>query len=163
MRDAVGSGENDAMGYWLLKSEPDTYSIEDLEREGTAHWEGVRNYQARNNLRAMREGDLAFFYHSSCAVPGIAGECEVVREAYPDHTAWVESSPYFDPRSTPDRPLWFMPDVRFVARYPRVVPLSELREIPELEGMVLLQKGSRLSVQPVTPEEWKLIKELAGA
>ncbi|HVL80526.1 MAG TPA: EVE domain-containing protein [Actinomycetota bacterium] len=148
------------MAYWLLKSEPDAYSIDDLERDGVACWDGVRSFQARNNLRAMEVGDRAFFYHSSCDPPGVAGVCEVVREAYPDHTAWEPGSRYHDPRSTPEEPLWFMPDVAFVERFPRYVTLAELRGVPELEEMVLLRRGMRLSVQPVTEAEWKVICDL---
>jgi predicted RNA-binding protein with PUA-like domain len=147
------------MAYWLLKTEPGTYSIDDLEREGVAHWEGVRNPQAVRNLRSMALGDLAFFYHSSVSPPGVAGVCEVAREAYPDHTAWDPASPYFDERSSPETPRWFMPDVRFVRRFARFVPLPELRETPGLGEMVLLRR-SRLSVQPVSPKEWDVICEL---
>ena len=149
------------MAYWLLKSEPDAFSIDDLEREGVAHWDGVRSFQGRNNLRDMALGDLAFFYHSSVQPPGVAGICEVVREAYPDHTAWDSASRYHDPRSTPEEPIWFMPDVRFVERFDPVVTLAELRTVPELEGMVLLRRGMRLSVQPVTEQEWKVVCDIA--
>ncbi len=148
------------MAYWLLKSEPGTYSIDDLEREGTAHWDGVRNYQARNNLREMAPGDQAFFYHSNANPPAVVGICEVVKAAYPDHTAWDPESDYYDERSTPDDPIWFMPDVRFVERLPSPVSLKEIKETPGLEEMVLV-KRSRLSVQPVTAEEWKRVLELA--
>jgi predicted RNA-binding protein with PUA-like domain len=149
-----------AMAYWLLKSEPDAFSIDDLASEGIAHWDGVRSYMARNNLQAMRAGDPAFFYHSSIQPPGVVGICEVVTQAYADHTAWDPASKYFDPRSTPDRPLWFMPDVRFVRRLPRMVTLHEIRETPGLDDMVLVRAG-RLSVQPVTEKEWDIICELA--
>lgn len=148
------------MAYWLLKSEPGTYSIDDLERDGTAHWDGVRNYQARNNLREMAVGDQAFFYHSNATPSAVVGICEVVKEAYPDHTAWDPESDYYDERSTPEDPIWFMPDVRFVERLPRPVPLKEVKETPGLEEMVLV-KRSRLSVQPVTAEEWKRVVERA--
>lgn len=149
------------MASWLLKSEPSAYSIDDLAREKVASWDGVRNYQARNNLRAMKEGDLAFFYHSSTDPAGIAGICEVEREAYPDHTAWDPKSKYFDERSTPEKPLWWMPDVRFVRKLERLIPLSELREVPGLEGMALLKRGQRLSVQPVSEREWEIICRIA--
>jgi predicted RNA-binding protein with PUA-like domain len=148
------------VAYWLLKSEPDTYSIDDLEREGVAHWEGVRAYAARNNLRAMKPGDLAFFYHSNADPPGVAGICEVVREAYPDHTQFDAASKYFDPRATPERPRWFMPDVRFVRKFPRLVPLSEIRQTPGLQDMQLVRFG-RLSVQAVTDKEWEIVCDLA--
>ncbi|HVE91024.1 MAG TPA: EVE domain-containing protein [Actinomycetota bacterium] len=150
------------MAHWLLKTEPHSFSIDDLQRMGESPWDGVRSYQARNNLMAMRQGDLAFVYHSSCEVPGVAGVCEVVREAYADHSAWDPNSPYHDPRSSPDRPRWFMPDVRFVSRLPRLVSLSELRAVDELEGMVLLRRGSRLSVQPVSDREWDIVLALGS-
>lgn len=149
------------MAHWLLKSEPVTYSIDDLAREGVASWDGVRNFQARNNLRAMKAGEKAFFYHSNAEPPGIAGVCEIVKEAYPDHTAFDPKSKYHDPRSTPERPLWWMPDVGFVEKFPRLIPLAELRETPGLGNMVLLRRGSRLSVQPVADEEWSIILDLA--
>jgi predicted RNA-binding protein with PUA-like domain len=151
------------VAHWLLKTEPDAFSIDDLERMGVSPWDGVRNYQARNNLRAMKVGERAFFYHSSTEPPGIVGICEVVTEAYPDHSAWNPESRYFDPRSTPERPLWFMPEVRYVSRFPRMVTLEELRRTPGLEGMALVQRGQRLSVQPVRDEEWDVIVGLADA
>lgn len=148
------------MAHWLLKSEPETFGIDHLALKETEHWDGVRNYMARNNLRAMKLGEQAFFYHSSCQPPGIAGICEVVREAYPDHTAWDPDSKYFEPRSTPDRPLWFMPDVRFVERFGELITLEELRRTAGLEGMPLLQRGQRLSVQPVSDDHWDLIMKM---
>ena len=147
------------MNYWLLKSEPSTFSIDDLAAKGVEHWDGVRNYMARNNLMAMKVGDLGFFHHSSADPPGIAGICEVVREAYPDHTAFDPSSKYFDPKSSPDKPRWFMPDVRFVRKFPRFVPLSEIRETPGLSDMMLVKFG-RLSVQPVSEKEWEIVCDL---
>lgn len=147
--------------YWLLKSEPGTYSISDLERDGSTCWEGVRNYQARNFMREMKVGDRALFYHSSANPPGVAGLAEIVREAYPDHFAWDEDSDYFDPRSTEENPVWFMVDVGFVERFPELLPLPELREDPALEGMELLRRGSRLSVQPVSKEHFEHILQLA--
>ena len=150
------------MAYWLLKTEPDAFSIDDLERLGVAPWDGVRAIMARNNLRAMKVGERAFFYHSSTEPKGIVGVCEVVREAYPDHTAWDPESKYFDARSTPEMPRWFMPDVRFVARFPRMITLGELRVTPGLEGMPLLRKGFRLSVQPVSDDEWRIISAIVG-
>ena len=147
------------MAYWLMKSEPDEVSIDDLAARGSVPWFGVRNYQARNFMRdAMRVGDRAFFYHSSCAEPGIAGLCEVCASAHADHTQFDPDSPYFDPRSTPDKPRWLCVDVRFVAKT-RLLPLAELRQHPELAGMTLLQRGSRLSITPVTPAEWNFILE----
>jgi len=150
------------MAYWLLKSEPDSYSISDLEREGVACWDGVRNYMARNNLMTMKVGDRGFFHHSGANPPGIAGICEVVREAYPDHTQFDPSSKYFDPKASPDKPRWFMPDVAFVCRFDEVVPLPMLRQTPGLQDMSMLQQGSRLSVTPVAEKEWEIICDLAG-
>jgi len=149
------------MAHWLVKTEPDTFSIDDLERVGIEPWSGVRNYTARNNLKAMQLGERAFFYHSSCAPPGVAGICEVAREAYPDATQFDPASPYFDEKATEEKPRWVNPDMRFVSRFPRFVSLEELRSVPGLEGMVLLQR-SRLSVQPVSDEEWKIICAIAG-
>jgi predicted RNA-binding protein with PUA-like domain len=153
------------MQYWLMKSEPDEVSIDDLEAapEQRVPWFGVRNYQARNFMRdAMQVGDLAFFYHSSCAEPGIAGICEVCSEPYPDESQFAEQGPYFDPKSTPENPRWWLRDVHFVAKS-RLIPLAELRLYPELANMRLLARGNRLSIMPVTPAEWVFItKELTG-
>ena len=151
------------MAYWLLKTEPSAFSIDDLREKDVAPWDGVRSYQARNNLREMKVGERAFFYHSSAEPAGIAGICEVAREAYPDHTAWDETSNYFDPKSTPENPRWWMPDVRFVEKFSRIVSLQELRQTPGLEAMSLLQRGQRLSVQPVREEEWQVITALASS
>jgi predicted RNA-binding protein with PUA-like domain len=151
------------LNYWLFKSEPETFGFDRLRREGRTEWSGVRNYQARNNMQAMRDGDLGFFYHSSTAVPGIAGICKVVREAYPDFTAWDKSSEYYDPKSPGRKPIWMMVDVAFERDLPRFVTLAELRTNAWLDGMVLLKRGSRLSVQPVTAAEWELILRLAEA
>jgi len=151
------------MNYWLFKSEPDAFSIDDLKamKGRRDHWDGIRNYQARNLMRdEMKKGDLGFFYHSSCKVPGIVGIVEVVKEAYPDHTAWDPESPYHDPKSSPDNPRWLMVDVKFVRKYPQVISLQQLRTIPGLEQMPLLQKGSRLSIQPVSEAHWEIINSL---
>ena len=153
------------MSHWLLKSEADVFSFSDLLEapKRTSHWDGVRNYQARNTLRdLMKKGDTAFFYHSSSDPTGIAGICEVVREAYPDHTALDPAHEHFDPKSKADAPTWFMVDVKAVRALPRVVTLAELKGVKGLEKMVLLQRGSRLSVQPVTPKEWAIICGIAG-
>jgi predicted RNA-binding protein with PUA-like domain len=149
------------MAHWLLKTEPTSFSIDDLARKEVEHWDGVRNFQARNNLRAMRLGEEAFFYHSSTGEPGIAGICNVVREAYPDESQFDPNSKYFDPRALPEKPRWYMPDVRFVAKFAREITLAELRTVPGLANMVLLHR-SRLSVQPVADEEWNIIVQLAG-
>jgi predicted RNA-binding protein with PUA-like domain len=149
--------------YWLMKSEPDEFSIDDLARspERTTSWFGVRNYQARNFMRdGMKVGDLAFFYHSSCPQPGIAGIVEIVRPAHPDVTQFDPSSGYFDPKSTRDDPRWLNVDVRLREKT-RLVPLDELRAQPALAGMVVLRRGNRLSITPVAPDEWKLVVKLA--
>ncbi|PWG62974.1 EVE domain-containing protein [Sediminicurvatus halobius] len=148
------------MRYWLMKSEPDVYGIEHLaaEPDQTDHWDGVRNYQVRNMMRdEMRPGDLAFFYHSNTKVPGIAGIIEIVSEGYPDHTAFDPESKYYDPKSDPENPRWYMVDVRLVRRLQRLIPLPELKANPALADMPLVRKGNRLSVMPVTPEQWAAI------
>ena len=147
------------MQFWLMKSEPDEVSIDDLVAapDRIVPWFGVRNYQARNFMReAMRIGALAFFYHSGCAEPGIAGICEVCSEPYPDETQFVAVDPYFDPKSKREQPRWWLRDVRFVKKT-RYVPLTELRRYPELANMRLLARGNRLSITPVTAEEWAFI------
>jgi predicted RNA-binding protein with PUA-like domain len=148
--------------YWLFKSEPDTFGIDRLERDGRTEWSGVRNFQARNNMKAMHVGDLGFFYHSSTKVPAIVGIVKVVREAYPDFTARKRGGEYFDPRATDANPIWEMVDVAFERRLPRPVTLAELRANPALAPtMVLLKRGSRLSVQPVHMREWDIILKMA--
>jgi predicted RNA-binding protein with PUA-like domain len=151
------------MHYWLIKSEPDVFSIQDLARAKgrTTGWEGVRNYQARNFLRAMHSGDRALFYHSNATPSAVTGIVEVVREAYPDVTAWDPTSDYHDPKAGPDNPIWSRVDVRLVEIFPREIPLEELRGIKALAGMELLRRGSRLSVQPVTAAEFRAIEKLA--
>jgi predicted RNA-binding protein with PUA-like domain len=151
------------MNYWLMKSEPDAFGIEDLKRRPaqTEHWDGVRNYQARNYMRdGMKKGDLAFFYHSNCPQPGIAGVIEIVREAYPDFTAFDPQNIHYDPQSTPEKPRWHMVDVRFVRALNRIISLKELQTHPALSNMPLLRKGSRLSVMPVMEEQWRYILSL---
>jgi predicted RNA-binding protein with PUA-like domain len=143
-----------------MKSEEDVYSIRDLERDGRTSWEGVRNYEARNLMRdAMKVGDEVLFYHSNAAPPGVAGLARVVREGYPDTFALREKSPYFDPKSDPDRPRWFMVDLEFVEAFPTVVSLDELRSTAGLGEMALF-KRPRLSVQPVTKEEFRIIRNM---
>jgi len=147
------------MQYWLMKSEPEEVSIDDLAAAPgqVVPWFGVRNYLARNFMRdAMRIGDWAFFYHSGCAEPGIAGICEVCSEPYPDATQFDPESPYYDPKSSRDEPRWLLRDVRFVNRS-RYLPLAEMRACPELANMRLLARGNRLSITPVTAEEWAFI------
>ena len=135
------------MGYWLIKSEPDAFSIDDLENapDKTEHWDGIRNYQARNFIRDdMKPGDLAFFYHSSCKTPGIVGICEVVSEAYPDHTAFDPNEKYYDAGSDPENPRWLMVDVRFVRKTRRLISLSEIKEhADQLEGLPLIRRHPR--------------------
>lgn len=145
--------------YWLMKSEPVVFSISGLKARprSTDHWDGVRNYQARNYMRGMRKGDLIIFYHSNCETPGAVGIAEVVREAYPDHTAFVPLSPYYDPKSLQGNPRWFMVDVRWKEDFRRTVSLREMRNTPALKGMKVLEKGQRLSVMPVTKEEFKKV------
>ena len=152
------------MPYWLMKSEPDEVSFDDVLRAPgkTVAWFGVRNYQARNFMRdGMQVGDGILFYHSSCAVPGVAGIAVVASTPYPDASQFDAASPYHDPKATPENPRWISVDVKAVAQG-RYLPLTEMRGIPALEDMVLLQKGSRLSVSPVTPGQWKRILALAG-
>ncbi len=148
------------MRHWLFKSEPDSYSIENLRRDGSTFWDGVRNYQARNFMRDdMRVGDPVLFYHSNSESLGVAGIALVSREAYPDPSALDPESPYFDPKAGSDDPRWYMVDVEFVEAFPRVVSLDEIRGAPGLEKMPLVNK-SRLSVQPVSPEEFDAIVAL---
>jgi predicted RNA-binding protein with PUA-like domain len=151
------------MRYWLLKSEPDDVSIDDLAANAAPlAWTGIRNYQARNFMRdGMRVGDLALFYHSSCADIGIAGVVEIVSGAYPDPTQFDPASAYFDPKASPAEPRWMAVDLRFV-RKGRFVPLAALRAEPDLADMALLAKGSRLSVSPVEGAHWTRIAELMG-
>lgn len=145
--------------YWLMKSEPGSYSLDDLERDGRTCWEGVRNYQARNLMREMSAGDQVLFYHSNANPPGAAGIARVEREAYPDHFSWDRDSRYFDPKSTPDAPRWWMVDVGFVERFARFVPLAELKADPALAGMLVTGK-SRLSVQPVEATDFETVVAL---
>ena len=153
------------MNHWLFKSEPDAFSIDDLKamKGKRDHWDGIRNYQARNLMRDdMKKGDLGFFYHSSCKVPGIVGIVEVVREAYPDFTALDPESKYHDPKASKDNPRWVMVDVKFKQKFDKVMTLEFLRTIDELSDMVLLRKGSRLSIQPVTNEQWMMVLDMLG-
>jgi len=152
-----------AIKLWLMKSEPDVYSIDDLERDGTEPWEGVRNYQARNFMREMAVGDLALFYHSNAKPPGVAGVCRISREAYPDATQFDEKSKYFDAKSQIEDPRWWMVDVAFVEKFDEEVSLQALKDDPALEGMLVTQKGSRLSVQPVAKKHFKRVLKMAGA
>lgn len=149
------------MRYWLFKSEPHAYSFEQLQKDRTTPWSGVRNFQARNNMMEMRIGDLGFFYHSSIAEPAAVGIVRVVKEAFPDFTAWEKGGEYYDPRSTPNKPMWQMVEVEYVEPLAHPVTIAQMRAESRLVGMELLKKGQRLSVQPVTPYEWKIILELS--
>jgi predicted RNA-binding protein with PUA-like domain len=151
------------MKYWLMKSEPDVFGIDDLQNapEKNEPWDGVRNFQARNMMRDdMNEGDLAFLYHSNCKEPGIAGIMEIVRAGYPDMTAFDSNARYFDPKSDPANPRWYRVDVRHVRKLKRVITLSELKEHPEVTGLPLVRRGNRLSVMPVSRQQWKFILSL---
>ncbi|MBM4123253.1 MAG: EVE domain-containing protein [Nitrospira sp.] len=149
--------------YWLMKSEPSAFSIHDLRGapRQTTSWDGVRNYQARNYLRAMKVGDPVLFYHSNADPPAVVGVAEVVREAYPDPTAFDRSHKHFDPRSKPEKPLWDMVDIGLIRVFARPLPLDVLRREPGLKKMELLRRGSRLSVQPVRDREWNIIVKMA--
>jgi predicted RNA-binding protein with PUA-like domain len=147
------------MRYWLMKSEPSVFSIDDLAKlpQQTTSWDGVRNYQARNLLREAQVGDGVIFYHSSADPPAAVGTATIARAAYPDASQFDKKSGHYDADSSKDDPRWFVVDVKFDKKFPHAVPLAELRANPALDGMVLLKKGSRLSVQPVTPTEWKIV------
>ena len=150
--------------YWLFKSEPSSYSYDDLESEDdrTAEWDGVRNYQARNFMRdAMRVGDYVLFYHSNAKPPGLVGTARIVREAYPDNTAWNPDSRYYDPKSNPSNPTWLMVDIQAEQRLPRFISLNELKANPALSEMLVTKRGQRLSIQPVTPAEWAEVLRMA--
>lgn len=151
--------------YWLMKSEPDCFSLDDLQAlpDGTEPWDGVRNYQARNFLRdEIKEGDGVLFYHSNTAEPAIVGIARVARSGYPDHTAFDPAEKHFDPKSDPEKPRWYMVDVRYICHLPFQLTRDFLREHPVLSGMGVLRKGNRLSVQPVAEAEWQAILEIAA-
>lgn len=145
-----------------MKSEPEAFSIDDLMQSPyqITHWDGVRNYQARNFMKQMKMADLVFFYHSNCKVPGIVGIAEVCKEAYPDFTAQDPNDVHFDPKSTPEKPIWEMVDIRFIKKFNHTIALRHLQTIPSLQDMPLVRKGNRLSVMPVTSEQWHCICEL---
>jgi predicted RNA-binding protein with PUA-like domain len=154
------------MNYWLMKSEPEAFGIDDLAKSPrkTTHWDGVRNFQARNFMRdGMRKGDLVFFYHSNCAEPGIVGLAKVVKAGYPDHTAFDASDAHFDPDSNPDAPRWYMVDVQLQRKFPQPITLATLRTHAKraLAGLAILQRGNRLSVTPVSVAHWNFILKLA--
>lgn len=150
------------MRYWLMKSEPEAYSIDDLEKDVTEHWDGIRNYQARNFMRDdMKIGDKVLFYHSNCDVPGVVGLAEVASEPYPDHTAFDSASKYYDPKSKEDNPRWIMVDVKFIEKFDCTVSLKEMKDEPALSDMRLVQKGNRLSIMPVEQSEFDVIVRMA--
>ena len=147
--------------YWLVKSEPDAYSIDALQKEGTACWDGVRNYQARNFMRdEMKRGDLVLYYHSNAKPPGVVGVARVTREGYPDHTALDPKDPHHDPKSTAENPIWMMVDLEFVEKFRGTVSLDELKANPELEEMLVTRRGQRLSVQPVEAEHFRIVRRV---
>jgi len=149
--------------FWLFKTEPGTYSIDDLAHDGRSHWEGVRNYQARNFIRDdVRIGDEVLIYHSSVEIPGVVGRAKVIRSAYPDFTARDETSPYFDQRSTEDNPIWFMVDIEFTAKFRSPVTLTEIKADPELSKMMVARKGMRLSIQPVDESHFSQIAKMGN-
>jgi predicted RNA-binding protein with PUA-like domain len=147
--------------HWLFKTEPHAFSFEQLREDGTTPWSGVRNFQARNHMMEMKAGDLGFFYHSSIAEPAAVGICKVVKTAYPDFTQFDKDGEYFDGRARPDKPIWMMVDVAYVEPLEHPVTIGRMRADPRLVGMALLKRGQRLSVQPVTPQEWKIVLELS--
>jgi predicted RNA-binding protein with PUA-like domain len=152
------------MNYWLMKSEPDTFGIDHLMKrpKQTEPWDGVRNYQARNMMRdEMKVGDKVFFYHSNCAEPGIVGIAQVVKAGYPDVTALDPESKYYDPKASSENPRWFRVDVKFEKKFSKTIALTALKQHPQLEGMAVLARGSRLSITPVTEQQWKFILTLA--
>jgi predicted RNA-binding protein with PUA-like domain len=150
-----------ARKYWLMKCEPAAYSIDDLARDGVTTWEGVRNYQARNFLRdQMQVGDGVLFYASNADPSGVTGLAEIARPGYPDAFAWKKGHKYFDAASTPDKPLWYLVDIKFVERFPEIVPLDVLKKTAGLEQMMVTRKGARLSVQPVTKGEFDIVSKL---
>ena len=151
------------MKYWLMKSEPTDFSIDDLEKSKTIDWYGIRNYQARNFMRDdMSLGDQAFFYHSNCKTPGIVGIMEVCKLAYPDKLQFIKGHKYFDPKSDPENPRWLNVDVKFVKKT-RLLGLQDIRTYNELKNMKILQRGNRLSITPVTPKEWDFINQLLNS
>lgn len=153
------------MNYWLMKSEPETFGILHLQHapNQTHCWDGVRNYQARNFMRDdMQIGDLAFFYHSNCKIPGVVGIMEIASPSYPDHTAFDPESKYYDPKCSKDNPRWFMRDVKLIEKFPEIISISALRANPKLAKMLILRPGNRLSITPVTKQEWQAILKMVN-
>ncbi len=151
-----------AKKYWLVKSEPNAYSIDDLVKDKKTHWDGVRNYQARNFMRdEMKKGDLVLFYHSNAEPTAVVGVCEVIKEGYPDFTAFDPEAKHFDPKSKEDNPTWMMVDIKLIKKLKRPVTLKEIKEHPKLQNMRLVQRGNRLSVMPIEKKEFDLILKLS--
>lgn len=151
-------------GYWLLKSEPDVYSIEDLQKDGRTYWDGVRNYQARNYLRdGLKKGDLVLYYHSNAEPSGVAGIARVVREGYPDPSALDKKDDHYDPKHTADKPIWYVVDVEYVERFKTIVPLEALKAEPRLKEMLVIKRGMRLSVQPVDKAHFEAVRRMGQA
>ncbi len=149
------------MNYWLIKSEPDAFSIDDMEKARTEPWDGIRNYQARNFMRdGMQIGDRVLFYHSNTKPPGVVGIVEVASKAYPDHTAWDENSKYYDPKSPEESPRWLMVDFSFIEKFDAIIPLDTLKKEEQLEGMLTLRKGNRLSITPVEKAHFEYIDQM---
>jgi predicted RNA-binding protein with PUA-like domain len=149
------------MAYWLFKSEPATFSIDDCANKSVSHWDGVRNYEVRNRLRDdIKKKDQAFFYHSSCAVPGIIGIIDIVTNGYPDFTSWDPNSDHYDPKSSSENPRWFMVDVKFSKKFSRIITLNEIKNHPQLKEMAVAKRGNRLSITPVSQLEWDIICKL---
>ena len=149
------------MKYWLMKNEPEDYSIDDLKNDKTEPWDGIRNYQVRNMIRDdMKKGDQAFFYHSNCETPGIYGIMEICKESYPDHTAFDRKSKHYDKKSKPGAPTWLMVDVKFKRKLRRTICLSELKSHKELSNMRVVQRGNRLSIMEVSKQDWFFILSL---
>lgn len=149
------------MKYWLMKTEPEMYSIDDLKKDKKGSWDGVRNYQARNFMMEMKKGDLVLFYHSNTKIIGVAGIAKVIKESYPDHTAYDKKDEHFDPKSKKEKPTWYMVDVGFVKKFKEVVTLEEIKKNKKLKDMRIVQKGSRLSVTPVSEKEFEVIVEMS--
>jgi predicted RNA-binding protein with PUA-like domain len=150
--------------YWLMKSEPTCYSIDDLKRDKTTYWDGVRNYQARNFMRdQMKVGDGVLFYHSNANPPGVAGIAKITKIAYPDFTAWDEQDQHYDPKSSPQKPIWFMVNMGFVKKFKEVISLEIIKNTPPLEGIMVARKGSRLSIQPLSQQHFQYIQKMASS
>ena len=150
------------MNYWLMKNEPEDYNIDDLARDKVEPWDGIRNYQVRNMIRDdMKNGDLAFFYHSNCDVPGIYGLMTICKQAYVDHTAFDKKAKYYDPKSKKDAPTWLMVDVKFKKKFKNIVTLKDLKSYNELSNMRVVQRGNRLSITKIEKKEWDFIINLA--